>query len=222
MTKLTIIAAIAPGGVIGRTSKPCLHVPEPGREPSSAEEFSRVADAIGCCPYCGGFGTVACNDMPWHYAEDLARFKALTMGHAVIMGRRTWESLPPKHRPLAGRANVVLSHDWCNPPEAPGVYRALSLAGALAMVRDYEEDDNAKAFVLGGAQLFAEALPLATTLELTLIARAYEGDVVFPHGAWFADPAVRVVNVDAGQFECVSRTPGEHPDLTFTTWRKSR
>lgn len=109
--------------------------------------------------------------MPWHLPEDLARFKALTLGQPVIMGRKTWDSLPPRFRPLPGRANIVVTRqdDW----QADGALRAASLDAALELAR---REGAGTAWVIGGAQLFALALPLAERIEATEIGRAFEGD----------------------------------------------
>ena len=110
------------------------------------------------------------NRLPWRLPADLRRFKALTWGHVVIMGRRTFESIG---RPLPGRRFVVLSRRTDFHP--PGVRVAGSLAEALAAAAGEEE-----VFVIGGAQLFTEALPLAHRVYLTLVDAAPEGDVRFP------------------------------------------
>jgi dihydrofolate reductase len=108
--------------------------------------------------------------LPWHLPEDLRHFKRITLGHPIVMGRRTWESIG---RPLPGRRSIVVSRNphW----SAPGAERAGSLAQALAMCAGAGE-----AFVIGGAALFAEALPLARRLFLTQIDAAFEGDTRFP------------------------------------------
>ncbi len=110
------------------------------------------------------------NRLPWHLAPDLKRFRALTTGHAVIMGRRTWESIG---RPLPGRQNIVVSRQRAF--AAAGAEAAGSLEAALALVRM-----PAPAYCIGGGALYRQALPLATTLYLTEIARAFEGDTTFP------------------------------------------
>lgn len=110
--------------------------------------------------------------MPWHLGADLQHFKRLTMGHAMLMGRRTWESLG---RPLPGRRSIVISRDpqW----HADGVEHAISLQAALDLVAG-----DTQAFVIGGAQLYAQALPLADELRLTEIDHDFDGDTLFP--AW--------------------------------------
>lgn len=113
------------------------------------------------------------NRLPWHLPEDLAHFKALTLGQAVIMGRKTWESLPERFRPLPGRQNIVVTRQ--SGYVAEGAQIAHSLAEALAKV-----EASRTAFVIGGAELYAQALPLATRLELTEVDLAPEGDAFFP------------------------------------------
>ena len=119
------------------------------------------------------------NALPWHLPEDMARFKSLTAGCPVIMGRKTWDSLPPKFRPLPGRRNIVVTRqpDW----SAAGAERASSLGEALAL-----GDTAAELWVIGGAQIYAEALPLAQRVAATEIARDYEGDAWAPtlDAAW--------------------------------------
>jgi dihydrofolate reductase len=108
--------------------------------------------------------------LPWHIPEELRHFKRLTLGHPVIMGRRTWESLKG---PLPGRENIVVTRTPGY--EAPGAAVATSLSGALAMCTG-----EPVAFVIGGTRLFADALPLAAGMVLTEIRRDYEGDTWFP------------------------------------------
>jgi dihydrofolate reductase len=108
--------------------------------------------------------------LPWRLPGDLARFRRLTTGHAIVMGRRTWQSLG---RALPGRQSIVVSRDpsFC----ADGAIVVPSLDAALAAVAM-----PPPAFVIGGAALFAEALPRASTLQLTEIHADYAGDVLFP------------------------------------------
>ena len=109
--------------------------------------------------------------LPWHLSEDLKHFKRLTLGHPVVMGRRTWESLD--QRPLPGRENIVVTRTAGY--DAPGAAVANSLPAALALCAG-----ETVAFVIGGERLFAEALPFAAGLVLTEIHRDYEGDTRFP------------------------------------------
>lgn len=112
----------------------------------------------------------AAGGLPWRLRHDLRHFRELTLGHAVIMGRRTWESLAG---PLAGRQNIVVTsrRDYA----APGAEVAPGLDEALAIVAM-----PPPAFCIGGGELYRDALPRARTLHLTEIARPFEGDVRFP------------------------------------------
>ena len=115
------------------------------------------------------------NDLVWRSPEDMARFKAATLGKTVIMGRKTWESLPPKFRPLPGRRNIVVTRqaDYA----APGAEVATSLPAAVVLA------DDGEAFVMGGGELYAQALPLADRLLLTEVELTPEGDTLFPEVA---------------------------------------
>lgn len=110
------------------------------------------------------------NRLPWRLADDLKRFRALTTGHAVIMGRKTWESLP---RALPQRQNIVVTRR--RGYTAAGAEVAASLDEALGLVRLPEP-----AFCIGGGELYRAALPRAYRLHLTEIDRAYAGDATFP------------------------------------------
>ena len=109
--------------------------------------------------------------LPWHLPEDLRLFRETTLGTTVVMGRRTWESLPAAVRPLPGRRNVVLSTraGW----EAPGAEVAGSLAAALAGA-------GGDVWVIGGASVYAAALPLADRLVVTQLAEPFDGDTLAP------------------------------------------
>jgi dihydrofolate reductase len=111
----------------------------------------------------------------WHLPEDLAHFRRTTMGRPVIMGRKTWESLPARFRPLPGRMNIVVTRQrgW----HAEGASVAHDLDEALAHVRAAGQEH---AFVIGGAQLYVEALSRADELVLTEIDAAFDGDAHFP------------------------------------------
>jgi dihydrofolate reductase len=93
--------------------------------------------------------------IPWHLPEDLARFKTLTMGHTVVMGRRTWDSLPARFRPLPGRRNVVLTRN--SGFDAPG-------AEVFGSIDDAIDDQT---WVIGGSEIYHLALPVATRCEVT-------------------------------------------------------
>ena len=134
--------------------------------------------------------------IPWHYAEDMQHFRQVTKGHAIIMGRTTYDSIG---KPLPGRRNIVLSRDpglridGCE--VVPSLQRALELA--------YEHDPDPR--VIGGAEIYAAALPLATRLFLTYLDVEHEGDAHFP-------------SFDAESFIEEERRRGE--GLTFVTLRR--
>ena len=113
--------------------------------------------------------------LPWRIPEDMRHFRELTIGHPVVMGRRTWDSLPDRFRPLPGRRNVVVTRNasW----QVNGAERAGSFEDALALLAG-----EPRVFVIGGGELYADALALADELLLTEIDTAVEGDTFFP--AW--------------------------------------
>lgn len=116
----------------------------------------------------------AANALPWHLPADLRRFKELTWGHPVIMGRNTWDSLPARFRPLPGRTNIVVSRDPGFLPQ--GVVLARSLEEALAA----GARESAPLFVIGGAALYAQAIGRAARIYLTQLHFEVAGDAFFP------------------------------------------
>ncbi len=115
--------------------------------------------------------------LPWRLPEDMAHFREVTDGHPVVMGRATWVSLPDRFRPLPGRANVVLSRDPAF--VAPGARVVGSLAAALAVAHD-EEPAAGDVWVIGGAAVYAAALPLADRVEVTEVDLDVAGDAFAP------------------------------------------
>ena len=113
------------------------------------------------------------NTMPWHLPEDLAHFKRQTQGCPVVMGRKTWDSLPPRFRPLPGRSNIVVTRqsDW----QAEGALRAAGLPEALSLCGDAPD-----IWVIGGAEIYRQAEPMAVRAEVTEIAQDFEGDAYAP------------------------------------------
>ena len=111
--------------------------------------------------------------LPWHLPEDLAHFKRTTLGCPVIMGRKTWDSLPPRFRPLPGRANIVVTRqeNW----RETGAIPARSLQSSLQLC-----EQSPDIWVIGGAQLYALAEPLAHSAVVTEIAQDFEGDAFAP------------------------------------------
>jgi dihydrofolate reductase len=118
--------------------------------------------------------------IPWHIREDLQRFKRLTMGHPIIMGRKTYESIG---KPLPGRTNIVLTRSP-NFTAPPGVLAVTSLDAALDHCRHQNEES---VFFIGGSKVYQSALPLADKLLVTEVHRRVSGDTKFPdydHRAW--------------------------------------
>ena len=146
------------------------------------------------------------NTLPWHLPEDLKHFRATTLGAPVIMGRRTWDSLPARFRPLPGRRNIVVTRDaaW----QAEGALRAANLAEARAAA-----GEAPRSFVIGGGELYHSALPLADELLLTeLDLDVPEADVFFPD--W-----------QAAGFEAIHREPHQAAapndfGFAFVTYRR--
>lgn len=132
------------------------------------------------------------NTLPWHLPEDLAHFKRVTLGHPIIMGRKTFDSIG---RPLPGRRNIVITRnpDWRH----EGVDAVTSLAAAIALVGDEP------ASIIGGAQIFNESLPLADRMIVTEIEHTFECDTFFPElapGAWKETARVKL-HSDANGFD---------------------
>ena len=138
--------------------------------------------------------------LPWHLPDDLRRFKALTMGHVLVMGRRTYESIG---HPLPGRTTVVVTRraDWS--AGADEVIRASDVPGALELAAEIDDE----VFVVGGGQIYEEALPLTNRLELTLVDAEPEGDTVFPA-------------IDWSEWREVRREPGD--GLAYVTYERAR
>jgi dihydrofolate reductase len=147
--------------------------------------------------------------LPWHLPEDLARFKAVTMGATVLMGRVTWESLPASVRPLPGRRNVVLTRDpaWA----AAGATVARSVEDAL-------EAAPGDVWVIGGASVYQAALAHADRLEVTELEDDFEGDV----GAPRIGPEWQRVEVDPPTGWHVSRTGLRYRTVAWTPWPQIR
>jgi dihydrofolate reductase len=113
------------------------------------------------------------NRLLWNIPEDMARFKALTSGHTVIMGRKTWESLPPRFRPLPGRRNIVISRQTGY--ATPGAELADSLENALKLA-----STATTVFIIGGEQIYRQAMAVTDRLEITEVGLEPEGDAWFP------------------------------------------
>jgi dihydrofolate reductase len=138
------------------------------------------------------------NRLLWNIPEDMAHFKRLTAGHAVLMGRKTWESLPERFRPLPGRRNIVISRQTGY--VAPGAELAHALADGIALAADAE-----KLFIIGGADIYAQSIELADRLEITEVDLAPDGD------AWFPE-------ISAAAWQECARSVG--PGCAFVSYRR--
>lgn len=140
------------------------------------------------------------NQLLWSLPEDMAHFKALTAGGTVLMGRKTWESLPPRFRPLPGRRNIVVSRQPGYP--APGAELADSLENALQLASTADT-----VFIIGGEQIYRQAMALADRLELTEVEREPEADAWFPEIAptdWLAGDRREQAATDGTRFAFVT------------------
>lgn len=148
--------------------------------------------------------------MPWHLSEDLKHFQELTVSHPVIMGRRTWESLSPKYRPLPNRDNIVITHDTQYRAVGATVVGSLEDALDLARQEAIPDDglDRSEIWVIGGAELFREAMPIANKVYVTDIDAEVDADTYAPdidalaeRGEWSVmDRSARLTpkNADSG------------------------
>jgi len=140
-------------------------------------------------------------EMPWHYPEDLRRFKEVTTGHPVLMGRRTYEAIEAHAGgPLPDRTNVVLSR---GDPDVPN--EVVVAGGVEEAVDAARETGTDAAFVIGGATVYEAFLPFADRMELTEIRASYEGDTYFPE-------------FDRGEWEEVQRE--ERAEFAFVTYER--
>jgi dihydrofolate reductase len=114
--------------------------------------------------------------MPWHVPEDMKHFAATTTGHPVVMGRRTWDSIPERFRPFSGRTNIVVTRQpgW----EASGAVVVHSLEEGLRVARESEGAE--RVWVIGGGELFEQALPLADVAMVTILDLDVDGDTFAP------------------------------------------
>lgn len=132
--------------------------------------------------------------LPWNLPDDLQHFHDLTVGCPVIMGRKTYESIPEKYRPLSDRANIILTRQGL---EIPGCIVVRSMEEALEKIRNTKHHpppfglwpagamrNNEEIFIVGGAEVYRQALPLAQRIYLTRVHTAIEGDVFFPDVPW--------------------------------------
>ena len=141
-------------------------------------------------------------DLPWHLPEDLAHFKRTTLGQPVVMGRVTWESIPEKFRPLPGRSNVVVSRQTDYLATGATVVNSLEAAMALFPAEQV-------VWLIGGAQLYAQGLPLAAQVVVTEIDADFEGDAYAP-----------VLNNEWHEVHRSSHTSAQGLNYSLVTWER--
>jgi len=134
------------------------------------------------------------NDLIWEIPDDHTRFKKITMGHPVIMGRKTWESIPEKFRPLPGRTNFVITRASSYP--APGATVTTSIESALASAR--EAPGNEEIFVVGGGEIYKAALPFTDRLYITAVDKEVDGDAFFPE---YSNIFTKKISEESKEFE---------------------
>lgn len=138
--------------------------------------------------------------LPWHVPEDLKRFKHRTTGHAVLMGRKTWESIPEKHRPLPDRTNIVVTRQTDYPlPQT--VERFATIKSALAA----HHDDTV--FIIGGGEIYRQTMEMADRIYLTRVRGKIKGDVFFP---------------DINPRHWVETDREDHGDYAYMTFERQR
>lgn len=138
--------------------------------------------------------------LPWKIPEDMKRFKEITINHTVVMGRKTWESIPEKFRPLPGRTNVVITRQTGYAvPDGVQVFAHPNVALAAL------DSDNGNVFVIGGAEIYAETMGTADELLITEVDQTVEGDAFFP-------------KIDPEEWQETWREP--HDGFAFVTYHR--
>ncbi|MCB9169657.1 MAG: dihydrofolate reductase [Flavobacteriales bacterium] len=160
-------------------------------------------------------------DLPWRLPDDMKFFQRMTTGHHVITGRRNYESIPDRFRPLAGRTNVVVTRERAY--QAPGALVVHSLEEALQLARDTGETE---AFIIGGGQIYAEAsrLGVVDRIYLTIVHGEVDGDVYFPdiqedawEDAWSEVHPADDRHAYSFTFHRYERIKGSNPDTWVTS-----
>ncbi len=174
---------------------------ENGKDGSDRQELALVAAVAGNGVIGNG------GNLPWRLPSDLKRFKQVTIGRPVIMGRKTWESIG---RPLPGRLNIVVSRF----PEfgAEGALRAGSLSEALEVAAKAHPGPG-EVFVIGGGELYAQAMPIAVRLYITHVDAVPEGDTHFPE--------IRADQWRMVSSETIERGPSDSADMRFAVYERS-
>jgi len=143
------------------------------------------------------------NALPWHLPQDLVHFKRMTAGSPVVMGRKTWDSLPQRFRPLPGRANIVVTRQSNLQCEGATVVHDLAQAQSVCAAMPIPPQEL---WVIGGAEIYASALPLAQRIVVTELARDFDGDAFAPalDANWTETAREEQVAPDGMQFAFVT------------------
>ncbi|AXJ08333.1 dihydrofolate reductase [Arthrobacter sp. PM3] len=154
----------------------------PGTQPGDFTEQARASTTgLGLVWAQTSTGVIGqAGTMPWHLPEDLKHFSTLTSGHPVIMGRKTWESFPDQYRPLPGRTNIVITRQegWADTPGAEGALAVKSLDDAL--LESQFAPGHETVWIIGGGEIFAQAMDIADVAVVTTIDTTAEGDTFAP------------------------------------------
>lgn len=208
--KIILVAAMTiPYLVIGRTTKPCTCAERMPGDPHAHWDYS-------------GTYVEDCNELPWPprtYSEDMKRFREMTTGHAVVYGRKTFESFPGQ-KALPNRRNVIVSPSMWETDGVNDAFIVRTLGQAVDLLRDSGVE---KRFLIGGVRIFEEGMKLADELELTLIDRDWPGDAKFPgwiettKEMWLQD----ISDNSLPKWDCYRADRSEvDKDLVFTSWRR--
>ncbi|WAH96046.1 dihydrofolate reductase [Arthrobacter sp. MMS18-M83] len=153
----------------------------PPPETPSSKEAAEAMTGIGLVWAQTASGVIGKGGtMPWHVPEDLKHFSALTTGHPVIMGRKTWESFPAKYRPLPGRTNIVVTRQqgWSDSPDATGAVVVSSLDAALLESQFAPGGQNV--WIIGGGEIYRQSMDIANVAIVTVIDADIDGDTFAP------------------------------------------
>ncbi len=216
------------------SSRSGYHEPEPGlaglegEEEDWGDDFPKIFSVnliwAQACDKEGHEGAIGFEGgMPWHLPEDMRRFTELTVSHPVIMGRKTWESLAPKFRPLPNRDNIVISRDPSY--SVPGATVVDTLEDALDLARQeaIPDDgmDRSEIWIIGGAQIFREALPFADKAYVTQISMHVDADTYAPDIKSLAESGAWRV-IEEGVWQGTQKGSDDIAGFRFMTYEKNR
>ena len=158
----------------------------------------------------GVIGNKSNNDIPWRISEDFLHFKNLTMGFPCIMGRITFESIPPKFRPLTGRENIVLTKNKKFNAEGTTIFNTLE-----ETIHYVNQNKAERAYITGGSTIYKLGLEIADIFELTRVHREFDGDVFFPEVNWNQWELLEERNQKS-----INKISGEPIEYSFLTYHR--